>query len=73
MPLIPDSETAKKMVFTRDMAKDNKDDDKQEQPKARAEHHQAQPGPVIPQDTSVFENKPSDEELERRKAEVNKE
>ena len=40
--------------------------------KASAEHHSANPGPVIPQDTSVFENAPSREELKARAAELNK-
>lgn len=39
---------------------------------ARVEHFQAAPGPVIPQDTSIFENKPSKEEILAKTAELNK-
>lgn len=40
--------------------------------KASAEHHSANPGPVIPKDTSVLENPASREELKARAAELNK-
>jgi len=49
-----------------------KAEDKKSDAKATAQHHQANPGPVDVQDKSVFENKPSREEQEARKAELNK-
>jgi len=54
-------------------AEKNNDDKKIEETlKDSAQAHQAQPGPVIPKDQSVFENKASREELDARKAELNK-
>jgi hypothetical protein len=42
-----------------------------EHEKAQAAHFAAAPGPVIPEDTKVFEQKPSREELEARARSLN--
>lgn len=63
-PVIPNEEQIKAGVFDK-KPKDNS-------AKAMAEHHTAAPGPVIPEDKSVFENKPSREEQHIRAAELNK-
>ncbi|KAF8449946.1 hypothetical protein BGX38DRAFT_1185527 [Terfezia claveryi] len=74
-PVLPTEEQIKAGVFDR---KNSCTPDAQEykiQPittEARPEHFQAAPGPVIPQDTSVFENKPSREEILAKTAELNK-
>jgi len=45
----------------------------EEKKKPQAHDFQAQPGPVNPQDKSVFENKPSREEQEAKVEALNKE
>ncbi|KAI5851331.1 hypothetical protein DFP73DRAFT_150691 [Morchella snyderi] len=61
-PVIPNEEQIKAGVF----------DKKGGSAKACAEHHNATPGPVIPDDTSVFEDKPSREEQHAKAKELNK-
>jgi len=60
-PVIPSEETVKAGVF-----------DKEKKDKPEAEHFQATPGPVIPQDTSVLGEKAGREELHARAQELNK-
>ncbi|PWW78474.1 hypothetical protein C7212DRAFT_351235 [Tuber magnatum] len=64
-PVIPSEETIKAGVF--DQERKDKEGDKPE-----AEHFQATPGPVIPQDTSALEEKASRGELHARAQELNK-
>ena len=77
-PVLPTEEQIKAGVFDKKRDGNSGTPDAQEykiQPittEARPEHFQAAPGPVIPQDTSVFENKPSREEILARTAELNK-
>ena len=63
-PVLPSKDQINAGVF------DKKDD---KSTGARAEHFQAAPGPAIPKDLSVFENKLSPEEIKARTAELNKE
>lgn len=49
----------------------NNDNKGPQQAKATAQDHNANPGPAIPQDTSVFENPASREEMKARAEELN--
>jgi len=61
-PVIPDEQTVKSGVF-----------DKPPQEKlAKAQDFTAMPGPVVPEDMKVFENKPSKEEMLEKAKELNK-
>lgn len=62
--VLPSKETVQAGVF------DKKGD--QSKAQARVEHYQANPGPVIPGDTSVFEKVPSKDEMMARTEELNK-
>lgn len=63
-PVIPTEQQIKTGIFDRQGDNDASD--------ALPEHHTAAPGPVIPDDTSVFEKKASREELHARAKELNK-
>ncbi|CAZ86659.1 unnamed protein product [Tuber melanosporum] len=65
-PVIPSEETIKAGVF------DTKRKDEEGERKPEAEHFQATPGPVIPQDTSALGEKAGREELHARAQELNK-
>lgn len=62
-PVIPSQEQVKSGAFDKKT--------KGGTAKALPEHHSANPGPVIPQDTSVFEDKPTREELHAKAKELN--
>ena len=65
-PVLPSKDTIQTGVFDKKPTSDSGNNS------ARAEHYQATPGPVIPQDMSVFEQKLSKEELLARTEELNK-
>lgn len=52
--------------------RNNNEDNKPQGDKSTVHAFQSAPGPVVPQDTSVFETKPSREEQEARVKELNK-
>ncbi|KAF8473978.1 hypothetical protein BDZ91DRAFT_344368 [Kalaharituber pfeilii] len=67
-PVIPSKETAEAGVFDRGSSSG----DQMQPTRARPEHFQAPPGPVLPQDMSVFESKPSKEEIKAKTEALNK-
>ncbi|KAF8428252.1 hypothetical protein EV426DRAFT_334662 [Tirmania nivea] len=77
-PVLPTEEQIKAGIFDKKRDESSGTPDAQGykiQPiatEARLEHFQAAPGPVVPQDTSVFEDKPSREEILAKTAELNK-
>lgn len=77
-PVLPTEEQIKAGVFDKKRDESSGTPDAQEyrtQPittEALPEHFQAAPGPVIPQDTSILENKLSREEILAKTAELNK-
>jgi len=64
-PVLPSKDTIQAGVF------DKKSTDSGDTT-ARVEHFQAAPGPAVPQDLSVFEQKLSKEEIRAKTAELNK-
>ena len=68
-PVLPSKDTIQTGVFDK---KPTSDSGNSSCATARAEHFQAAPGPVIPEDLSVFEQKPSAEEILARTAGLNK-
>lgn len=64
-PVLPSKDTIQAGVFDKSTSDSGNT-------AARVEHFQAAPGPVVPQDMSVFEQKLSKEEILARTAELNK-
>ncbi|KAF8472601.1 hypothetical protein BDZ91DRAFT_715405 [Kalaharituber pfeilii] len=71
-PVVPSKETIEAGVFDRGSSSSGSGDRTQHS-KARPEHFQAAPGPVLPRNMSVFEGKPSKEEIKAKTEALNKE